>query len=41
MYKIFLASKSPRRKELMSQIGLEYEVMVSDREEITTETAPK
>lgn len=41
MYKIFLASKSPRRKELMSQIGLEYEVMVSEREEITTETAPK
>lgn len=40
MYKFFLASKSPRRRELMNQIGLEYEVMVSEREEIATESVP-
>lgn len=33
MYKIFLASKSPRRRELMNQIGYEFEILVSDREE--------
>ena len=33
MYKIFLASKSPRRKELMTQVGYEFEILVSDREE--------
>lgn len=41
MYKFFLASKSPRRRELMNQIGLEYEVMVSEREEIATENVPE
>lgn len=41
MYKIFLASKSPRRRELMNQIGFEYEVMVSEREEIATESVPE
>ena len=40
MYKIFLASKSPRRKELMEQIGLEFEVMVSEREEIISSSIP-
>ncbi len=33
MYKIFLASKSPRRRELMNQICYEFEILVSDREE--------
>ena len=41
MYKFFLASKSPRRRELMDQIGLEYEVMVSEKEEIATENVPE
>lgn len=33
MNKIILASASPRRRELLTQIGLEFEVMVSDAEE--------
>lgn len=40
--KIILASKSPRRKELLKQIGLEFEVCVSDKEEnILTEVPRK
>ena len=31
--KIYLASGSPRRKELLSQIGLEFEIMVSEADE--------
>lgn len=31
--RIILASKSPRRRELMNLIGVEYEVLVSDTEE--------
>lgn len=38
--KVILASKSPRRKELLSQIGIEYECIVSDTEEIVNETEP-
>lgn len=41
MYKIYLASKSPRRKELLAQIGMEFEIMVSDREELITSNEPK
>ncbi len=41
MYKIYLASKSPRRKELMNQIGYEFEVRISDREEIISGTKPE
>lgn len=38
--RIILASASPRRKELLKQIGLEYEVRVSDAEELVTSTVP-
>lgn len=38
--KIILASASPRRRELLKQIGLEYEVLVSDAEEIVSSTVP-
>lgn len=38
--KIILASASPRRRELLKQIGLEYEVLVSDAEEKVTCSEP-
>lgn len=38
--KIILASASPRRRELLTQIGLEFEVRVSDVEEVVTATEP-
>lgn len=41
MNKIILASASPRRKELLSQIGLSFEVITGDVEEITTSTLPR
>ena len=37
---IILASKSPRRKEIMSLVGLEFSVQVSDVEEIVPEGCP-
>lgn len=37
---IILASASPRRKELLAQIGLEFRVLVSDVEEVVTKTHP-
>ena len=40
MYQIILASGSPRRKELLSLVGISYQVNVSEVEEITTETVP-
>ena len=40
MKKLILASGSPRRKELLAQIGLEFEVMVSDAKEVMTITHP-
>ena len=40
MRKIILASQSPRRRELLSQIGLEYEVCPSTIEEVITDTNP-
>lgn len=39
-YKIILASGSPRRKEILSQIGARYEVIVSDCDESTVLTKP-
>jgi len=32
--KVILASKSPRRKELLNMIGVDFDIMVSDEEEI-------
>ncbi len=40
MNKIILASGSPRRRELLAQIGLDFEVVVSDAEEVMTGTLP-
>lgn len=40
MKTIILASGSPRRRELLSQIGLEYVVMVSDADETTSKNLP-
>lgn len=39
-YNIILASGSPRRKEILSQIGAQYEVIVSDCDESTVLTMP-
>ena len=40
MGKIILASASPRRRELLTQIGIEFEIMVSDKEERITAEDP-
>ena len=37
---MILASGSPRRRDLLEQAGLEFEVIVSDVEEIVTKTNP-
>ena len=39
--KIILASASPRRRELLAQIGLEFEVKASNKEEVYTSTKPQ
>lgn len=41
MKQIILASASPRRKELLEQIGLEFEIVPAKGEEIITETKPE
>ena len=38
--KVILGSGSPRRKEILAQAGIEYEVIVSDCEEITNSHIP-
>lgn len=38
--RVILASASPRRRELLTQIGIEFEVQVSDVEERITATEP-
>ena len=38
---IILASGSPRRRELLEMVGIEFEVMVSNQEESYTSTRPK
>ena len=40
MRSIILASGSPRRRELLTQIGIEYEVIPSQKEEVITTTVP-
>jgi septum formation protein len=40
MYQIILASGSPRRKEIMDMMGIPYQVLTSNLEEITEETNP-
>lgn len=40
MDSIILASASPRRRELLSQIGIEYEVIPSKKEEVVTSVVP-
>ena len=41
MTKIILASGSPRRKELLTQVGLEFEVISAHGEEVITKTKPE
>lgn len=40
MKKIILASASPRRRELLNQIGIDFEVITSNCDEIITSTDP-
>lgn len=40
-YEIILASASPRRRELLTQIGIDFRVLTSDGEEITTKRKPE
>lgn len=40
MIKYILASASPRRKELLAQAGLEFEILTSDAEEVITKEIP-
>lgn len=39
-YKFVLASQSPRRREILGKLGIDFEVIVSDVEENTDETEP-
>ena len=39
--KIILASKSPRRKEILQTLGFEFEVVTADTDESSTETDPR
>src|ERR1700722_16713928 len=39
--RIILASQSPRRKQLLDQLGLEYEILVSSIEEILPDSVGK
>lgn len=40
MYQIVLASNSPRRKEILAQVGIEFEVCPSGVTEVMTKTLP-
>ena len=39
--KLILASASPRRREIMEQVGLRFDIMISDTEERYTSTEPQ
>ena len=41
MSRIILASGSPRRKELLEQIGIEFEICPAKGEEVITKTTEK
>lgn len=41
MKKLILGSASPRRRELLEQIGMKFEVFVSKKEEVYTSTEPE
>jgi len=41
MKKIVLASSSPRRKELLEQVGVVFEVMTSDKDEVISKSEPE
>ena len=41
MSRIILASASPRRKELLEQIGLEFEICHAQGEEVITKSVPE
>ena len=40
-FKIVLASASPRRKEILDLVGMEYDIWPSEKEECVSGTAPK
>lgn len=40
-YQVILASGSPRRKELLEQIGVSFQIITSNKEEIITSTNPE
>lgn len=40
MYHIILASGSPRRKEILEQVGIPFTIQVSNKDEIITESEP-
>lgn len=40
-YKLILASASPRRRELLEQVGAEFEILPAQGEEIITSTDPR
>ena len=39
--KIILASQSPRRKAILEELALQYDVIVPDCDEVTEKTLPK
>ena len=40
-YQVILASGSPRRKELLELIGVEFKIITSNKEEIITSSNPE